>query len=91
VKAERRTSAPGPVEGQSETFAASAPRELLAEVRARTRGRGAFSQFIARAIFNELVAERRREVLADMAGEGAEVDVELSTRLQKLFARRTVK
>ena len=74
-------------EGPSDTFAASAPRHIIEAVRERTRGRGAFSQFIARAIANELVDERRREVLAGMIAEGAQVDSNLSNRLQALFTR----
>jgi hypothetical protein len=75
------------VEGPSETFAASAPRQIIAAVRERNRGRGAFSRFIARAIANELVDEQRRELLAGMVADGAEIDADLSDRLQVLFAR----
>jgi hypothetical protein len=76
-------------EGPSDTFAASAPRHLIQAVRDRTRGRGSFSRFIARAIANELVDEQRREVLAGMVAEGAHVDADLSNRLQRLFTRST--
>ncbi len=74
-------------ESPSETFAASAPRHVIEAVRERARGRGAFSRFVTRAITNQLVDEHRRDVLAAMVAEGAEIDTDLSARLQTLFTR----
>jgi Arc/MetJ-type ribon-helix-helix transcriptional regulator len=71
MKTAARAKASRPVEGSTETIAASVPTALVKEIREQV-GKGEFSRFVAQALRHELVRLNRAKFIADFeSGFGA--------------------
>jgi len=73
-------------EGPVETIAASVPRGLIDEVRARV-GKREFSRFVAEALAAELISRNRLEYVSELESIHGPVDQDLVAHFESAFSR----
>jgi hypothetical protein len=82
MKSAVRPKAPRPLQGATETIAASVPSTLVKEVREHV-AKGEFSRFVAQALRRELVRLNRAKFVADFESDFGALDKKAVDRARR--------